>query len=752
MSLSQFFTQNWRKHAGAACLVAFVLLPGRAAQEPATPPAEKSDTTIIRAESRVVLVDAVVTDKKNNYVRDLTVNDFKVWEDKKEQKITSFTFEADPAFKDNRTRYMVLLFDDANLPDVITQAQARKAAVQFVEHNANPQALIAVADFNGVFKMTQNFTASTEKLVKACKDLKLTVMGAGDPGSFNIALREFSVRSSLQAIYGLAKGLSGVPGRKSVVWLTGGFRVPAEMMSEVTATIDACNRANVAVYPIDIRGLIAGGLSADHAMLQVPQSSFPTLASLFTNASWTSSSDVFRTAFYQAHGGAGSSPGGGAAGGHAGGGSTGGTGGGGKSGGATGGTSGGKAGGGGGTGSIPRQQYMNNPYSQSRQSIIPPLNLTSGNQDIMYLMAGGTGGFVIVNNNDFLGGMEKIAKEQNEHYLLGYTPEDSEEGSCHSLKVKVEHGYSVRSRTGYCNAKPTDYLAGTTEGKSLEARVSAAGGGDIPSSFQAPFLYSAADTARVNLAMEIPTDKLAFQKAKGKLTSDVNVLGVAYRPDGKVAARFSDTMKLQAADKKELSELREQPAHYERQFEIAPGQYTLKVAFTSDDKHFGKSELPLVIDKHPLQDFGMSALVLSKQYHRVAEVDPGLDALLVQDEVPLIVEGYQFQPSGTSRFTKGQRLMVFAEIYEPLLANLEAGAKPAAVGFQYTVTNKATGEKSVTSDPKRLAVTAQSPVVPFVTEMPISKLTPGAYRLDMKAMDSAGRTFVRTADFEVADQ
>ena len=172
----------------------FVLLPGQAAQDPvppaapqpaekAAPSAEKSDT-IIRAETKLVLVDAIVTDKRGGYVRDLTAKDFKVWEDKKEQKITSFSFEADPNFKDNRTRYMVLLLtDDANLPDVITQSQARKAAVQFVEHNANPQSLIAVADFNGVFKMTQNFTASTDKLIKACRDLKLTVMGAGDPGT-----------------------------------------------------------------------------------------------------------------------------------------------------------------------------------------------------------------------------------------------------------------------------------------------------------------------------------------------------------------------------------------------------------------------------------------------------------------------------------------------------------------------------------------------------------------------------------------
>ena len=61
------------------------------AQQPAAPTA--SDLQVFRAETRLVLVDTVVTDKKGNYIRDLAQKDFKVWEDGKEQPITSFSFE-----------------------------------------------------------------------------------------------------------------------------------------------------------------------------------------------------------------------------------------------------------------------------------------------------------------------------------------------------------------------------------------------------------------------------------------------------------------------------------------------------------------------------------------------------------------------------------------------------------------------------------------------------------------------------------
>ena len=98
----------------------------------------------------------------------------------------------------------------------------------------------------------------------------------------------------------------------------------------------------------------------------------------------------------------------------------------------------------------------------------------------------------------------------------------------------------------------------------------------------------------------------------------------------------------------------------------------------------------------------MSALVLSKEFHRVAEMDSGLDALLVQDQVPLIVDGYQIVPTGTNRYTSNQRIaFLFAEIYQPLLANLDAdAASPQPLPSQYMVTNKKTGEKVASSGSK----------------------------------------------------
>src|ERR1700739_3553639 len=84
----------------AALLTGAGNLRGQAPEAPkpaeATPQAAPSDA-VIRTESRMVLVDTVVTDKKGHYVTDLTQGDFKVFEDNKEQAIASFSNGSDPA-------------------------------------------------------------------------------------------------------------------------------------------------------------------------------------------------------------------------------------------------------------------------------------------------------------------------------------------------------------------------------------------------------------------------------------------------------------------------------------------------------------------------------------------------------------------------------------------------------------------------------------------------------------------------------
>jgi VWFA-related protein len=731
-----------------------------------------ADERVLRTETRLVLVDTVVTDKKGNYIRDLAQKDFKVWEDGKEQPLTSFSYEESTGSSKPELRYMVLFFDNSTM-DLADQANARNAAAKFIDANAGPDRLIAIAEFSGSVRISQNFTADVQRLKQVVMGIKgssvspnaqtpaLVASLAPPPmaPSLGNAESDFGVHTVLLALRSLAKGLSTVPGRKTLVMLTSGFPLNVEYQSELTAVIDTCNKSNVAIYPIDVRGLVAPQLQGPQSQLSRPSiysasgSLVPTSFHYSDNHSHGPALMLAAfaelSAFPAQHGGGGGG-GGGHGGGGTGGGGTGGggTGGGGKGGG-TGGTGGGKSGSGtsGGSAGNSSNAGLYSSYAQPRQIVpqFPPS--ASDNQQVLYQLADGTGGFVILNTNDLLGGLERIAKDQNQYYLLGYKPAVSAEGSCHSLRVKVERGgTNVRARSGYCNTRSADFLAGNPIEKDLETRAAGEMKGNVSASMQAPFFYSSPNTAEVHLAVEIPATALKFDKVKGKQHAALNILGIAYKPDGSIAARFSDTTNFELDGKKEVEEFQKQPFHYENQFGVASGEYKLRIAFSSGNESFGKLETPLVIDPYGSLDFSISAVALSNNVRRAADLSTDLDSQLLEDRTPLLVQGMQISPSASNHFKKTDLAAIYVEVYEPLLKN----ANPPAVGYELIIVEKKSGQQKVHLGDRTPKGNPGNPVIPLALKLPIASLAPGSYRLDFRALDSIGNSSkTRSADFEV---
>lgn len=690
--------------------------------------------TIIKSEKRLVLVDAVVADKKGNYIRDLTAKDFRVWEDKKEQTIESFSFESGSSGPNAQKRYLVLFFDNSTM-QFGEQAQARKAAQQFIDANAGPNKEVAVVNFGGSLQIAQNFTEDTERLKQAISGIKFSsVSPNGDVmgnAQLSRAAADFGARDVLLALRTLAKNLGPVPGRKTLIFLSSGFPLNSELRSELTAVISVCNKNNVAVYPIDVRGLVAAAAANTN---QVPES-----------RGWEGVHLV--TASYTQQRGTGGTTGGG---------TTGGTG---RSG------SGGVPGGSAASRGVPSNAGMatrmnnplntprfnpNNPFNQAR-SILPQIPDVLRTQEVLYDLANGTGGFVIVNTNDLLGGLQKIGHEQDAYYVLGYTPAEAKEGSCHELKVKVDRGGTeVRARSGYCTTKPLDLLAGSAAERDLETRAAAAAPGNVKASMELPFFYTSSNTARVNVAMDIPADSLQFEKQKGKQHSEVNVLGIVTDAQGEVAARFSDNVKLDFENKKEVEEFQDQPLHYQTQFDIAAGQYHLKVAFSSGGQSFGKLESPLFIDAYDNSKFGISSVALSHELHKVSELDVSLDAALLEDHTPLVSLGMEIVPAGSNTFGKTGTAAVYLEVYEPLLQKPQSG--DFKVGVDMRLVDKKTGQPKLDSGfmPLSAYIKAGSPMIPVGLRLPLEKLDPGSYRAEFQAKDTAGNvSMLRSTDFEV---
>src|SRR5262249_9395101 len=134
----------------------------------------------------------------------------------------------------------------------------------------------------------QNFTANADVLSAAVSGVKSTHVNsnadAGSSGPVTVAAAglssisttemDYGARTRLLAVRSLAKNLRSLPGRKMLVLFSAGFSLSVENHSELTAAIDACNKANVAIYSLDVRGLVSpingGGSARNNGALKVP--------------------------------------------------------------------------------------------------------------------------------------------------------------------------------------------------------------------------------------------------------------------------------------------------------------------------------------------------------------------------------------------------------------------------------------------------------------------------------------------------
>lgn len=608
------------------------------AQQSAPPQPE----TVIRSQSDLVLVDALVTGKHDKPVLDLKQDDFHVYQDGEQQPITGFSTPSESAGKSVSPRYLILFFD-ATTVGLAEQKFAREAAVKFVEQATQPNLYIAAEEYTGVARVMQNFTTDREMMAKAVTNFTFSQAVA--------TLGETSTENFLFTLMDVCNSLAQVPGRKAVVLLSGGFPMSHLWQDELDAMIQAANKADVTFYPIDATGLTDVGNSANVS------------------------------------GGAG------------------------------------------------RGEQMSVPATVG--------------EEVLDTMSKGTGGFTIVNSNDYLRALSKVADDLNESYTLGFVPPSSEEpGRYHRIEVKVEgRGLKVRAREGYYESRALDQLAGKPIGNELLKDATGSEPGAIPVSMSAPFFYLKSGQARVNVAVGFPARALRLEKSNGVSKYELNVLGIAFRPDGSVAKRFSEGLG-GTVDQQQAKKLTEHPFDYRSSFQIAPGQYRLVVVLSAGGQDFGKSTASLDITPYDEHSLGLSGIALSDQLQPLSPLLASLKGQVLEGEGSLVAGGYQFLASPTRAFSASRMGAIYVQVYEPALL----GANPPKVGILCEITNLKSHASVYQSGLMVINSQAEAgnPVIPVAFKLPMDKLSPGDYHLSIAARDSSGGSSpVREENFSI---
>jgi VWFA-related protein len=593
MTYSKSWWQSVRVLAATISLagLTFALGPAGWAQEqkPEVP------SPAIRVSVRLVLADAVVTDKDGKVITGLGSQDFTVLEDGKPQKVTMVSFEQPgemaralrgqrasmpPNVTTNRPAYrmpsgapVIVLLDALNTP-VRDQSRARLEMLKYLDKQLQPGQQIAVYTLARSLKMLQDFTDDPALLKAAVQsfnplvsmELQIadvnqrlprlsgalpdsSVRNTGrDPGLFLSRMQDFyneqanvvtdaRVGMTLTAFRGVAQAVAGLPGRKSLVWVSGAFplatysriieysanpnndpnRVRIDNLYEdkLRETDSILTDAQVAVYAVDARGLVGQLLGGAESQ------GVDAAGALVSGAE----------------------------------------------------------------------------YAQNLQLASGSLQET---QATMKQVAGDTGGKVFINQNDLDHSVAMSVQDGASYYLLGYSPEGKADGKYHKIEVKVNRpGATVRARHGYYAVSSGDDAKAT---KQREAEVGMAMQYGSPGATGVTFdarVVPPSPAAKAKVGVDFIVDPITISAVDagggGKgLALEFHV--AAYGTDGKMAGQKDVAIKptLKPAD---FTRIQQQGLPYHVDVELPPGRYTLRLGVV--DQHsgvIGTADMPLVLD------------------------------------------------------------------------------------------------------------------------------------------------------------
>lgn len=245
------------------------------------------DDPVIRTSTRLVQVNVVVHDK-NSPVSDLTKNDFVLTDRGRPQTISVFSVESISESKgrdelplpqntfSNRqserrnaaSSVTVVLLDRLNTR-FEDQARANQQFIGFLR-SFNPADRIAIYTLGASLRVLCDFTDANQlqRILAKYRGAVSTDFAVAEPDAANTGNADFDealdaasknladatnvdrARKTLDAFVSIANHVADLPGRKNLVWVTGSL--PFSMASASRSL----NYANIAVYPVDARGLV----------------------------------------------------------------------------------------------------------------------------------------------------------------------------------------------------------------------------------------------------------------------------------------------------------------------------------------------------------------------------------------------------------------------------------------------------------------------------------------------------------------
>jgi len=684
----------------ALTLSLFITVPSLTAQD-AQPQTPSPGDYRIRVTSDLVLTNVVVRDKQGSLVRGLAQDAFSIFEDGKQQRISSFDFEnvdalategsAGPTVsgtagplkiigtnvqvnkEDLKNHRLIVLFFDFTAMESDDIDRAVSAAQKYVNKQMAPADLVAVISLASSMRVDQDFTNDKTRLATVLRGYTSgegqgfqsgdtgTAEGTPDTGGSFVAddseYNQFNTDRKLQAIQSVAKALSKIDQKKSIIYFSNGIsRSGIENQVQLRAATNAAVQANVALYTLDVRGLqaFAAGGEAQNASLRG------------------------RSAY---------------------------------------------------TGQSTLDQFSSNADSQ----------------ETLTTLAGDTGGKAFLDSNDLSGIFTAVQRDTSAYYVIGYRSSNPEmNGKFRHVKVVLNRpDLKLEYRKGYFG--PKDYAHFDKEDR--EQQMLDEIGSELPDVDVAVYMaaaYFRIDDAHyfIPVSIVIPGSQIPFVTDKDKDKATIDIIGVVQDELKHPIGNARETVKL-AVD--ESRQVRHKNVQYNTGFVLPPGKFHIKfVVRENQTGKLGSFETDVTVPDLRKVPLKMSSIVLANQRTPAT--------LKKNNPNPLIRDGQELVPNITHVFTPDQHLYMQYEVYDPAkdkrdqTVNAQGQQEKLPKGAVHVLTNVEflQGNAMAYSTPVVEAREVNAPerkAAVFQLDVPLSQLRPGLYTCQVNVIDDAGGSF-----------
>ena len=735
MTRSLFYSKSPTIQGILLSALILLTLPTQARQ---THPGDQIPT--FRAASNTVLLDLVVTDRKNRVVNDLGQDDFVVYENNVVQRIQSFRTsrqevriqagksaggtepvpprpgrETDsPAAQPN---FIVFLMDYSTT-EFENQKLVQDAALRYVENRLGPNDLVAVFFLGSGFRFLQGFTGDRERLAAVLRgrDLTATAMasgggvqplGAADSAAIADA-SSLAASSGSGAGAGQAAAAAGAAAAANAQ-IFANARIQAALTSMrsaissrtargVMAAIEAISRA---VSPIAGRktmilfsqGFVVGPHMESELARAVDAANKANVAIYTIDSAGLAPSDLSgnlipqdRLSGISARAGRGRIP-----------------------------ASGGES-------LFDRARTVGNDSSES---------------SLRYVSAQ-TGGLAFRNTNDLSLSLDRVAEDMHSHYILSYQPSNQDfDGTFRTIRVDLKKpGLTARTRSGYY-AIPAGTEGVTGEEYRLLLQTRKGGGVPLPfdtvlSSFPEP-----GGLSHVSVTIELPPREVTFQEAGGAQVASIVIIGLLRGEDGYVLDRVGVPVNVRATPE-EFKALQQGNLSFTNSIEVPAGHYSFEVLVK--DQNSGKAAVrDYSLTVAPLgTELTTSSIVLSSEIQQAREAPP--DDYLSFGKIRVL-------PSARRQFRNGDKLVYLLCVY-----NAKLSAQKRA-NLQIRTALERPGVPNVIQLPGAHIEDSQDgaiPYVPVARYVALSGLAAGRYFLAVEIEDlETGRTVRSRTPFEI---